>query len=58
MTRAATPDEHADRERDYRKHEPRADHDIFLRARPCRHQWITDTTGLIDTCEICGEERA
>jgi len=24
----------------------------------CKHVWETDKSGLIDTCKICGEERA
>ena len=24
----------------------------------CPHQWVTDSTGLVDDCTVCGESRA
>ena len=27
-------------------------------TRPCKHTWVTDKTGLIDTCTLCGEQQA
>lgn len=35
------------------QHEPPA-----LPRRKCKHEWEPDNTGLIDTCRLCGAERA
>lgn len=36
----------------------RADAEAEPFGKRCNHKWLTDATGLIDTCSVCGEERA
>lgn len=31
---------------------------LKAKRRACRHVWVTDASGLIDTCDECGEGRA